>query len=323
MLKKALAALAATLFALSAHDAARADPYPVRTVKFIVPYPPGGGNDILARVLAEKLSERLSQRFIVENVGGAGGNVGTAMAAKADGDGYTILMANNSFVMNTLIYKNISFDVRRDFNPTSIMSTIPMLVVVHPSLPVASIEDLITYSKSVPGGLDYGTPGAGTPQHMAAELFAHLTGAKLRHVPYRGTGPAVTDALAGHIKLMFGTAASVEQHVKAGSLKVLGVTTAQRSPSFPGIRTVQESGVPGYDVFLWYGVLVPKKTPDAINDKLGREIDAIMALPDIQEKLRSQGYEPVSLDRSAFQKIIEDDLTKWSAMVKSIGLGAE
>lgn len=315
--------LAAALAALTAPAAgAQPDPYPSRPVKFIVPYPPGGGNDIIARVLAEKLSERLPQRFIVENVAGAGGNVGTAMAAKAEPDGYTILLANNSFVMNTLLYRRIPFDVRRDFAPTAIMSRIPMLVVVHPSVPANSIRELADYVRKS-GEMDFGTPGAGTPQHLAAELFANRLGVKLRHVPYRGTAPAVTDAIAGHIKLLFATAASVEQHVRTGALKVLGVTTAERSPSFPDIPSVQESGVPDYDVYLWYGVLVPAKTPEAINARLGREIDAIMADPAIQAKLRSQGYEPVSLDRVAFARVIEDDLVKWGNLVKSIGLSAD
>ena len=318
---RTFALIAIAISALAAPTAYAQNAYPSRPVKFLVPYPPGGGNDILARILAEKLTERLGQSFYVENVSGAGGNVGTAQAAKAAPDGQTILMANNSFVMNTLLYAKIPFDVRRDFMPTAIMATIPMILCVHPSVPVNSVQELIEYIRKTPDGMEYGTPGTGTPQHLAAELFAHRSGVNLRHVPYRGTGPAVNDAIAGHIKLIFGTAASVEQHVKTGTLKALAVTTAQRSPAFPDLPSIQESGVKDYDVYLWYGVLVPAKTSEAINAKLGIEIDAIMALPDVQKKLLDQGYAPVSLDRVAFARILEDDLAKWGELVKSIGLG--
>jgi tripartite-type tricarboxylate transporter receptor subunit TctC len=315
------ALIAVVIGALVAPAAYAQKDYPSRPVKFLVPYPPGGGNDILARILAEKLTERLGRSFYIENVSGAGGNVGTAQAAKAAADGQTILMANNSFVMNTLLYANIPFDVRRDFVPTAIMATIPMILCVNPSVPVNSVQELIEYIRKTPDGMEYGTPGTGTPQHLAAELFGYRAGVKLRHIPYRGTGPAVNDAIAGHIKLLFATAASVEQHVKTGTLKALALTTAQRSPAFPDIPSIQESGVKDFDVYLWYGVLLPAKTPDAINSKLGSEIDAIMAMPDVQKKLLDQGYAPVSLDRVAFARILEGDLAKWGALVKSIGLG--
>lgn len=300
-----------------------AQTYPSRPVKFLVPYPPGGGNDILARALAERLSERMGQRFFVENVGGAGGNVGTGMAARAEPDGYTILIVNNALAINPSLYKQLPFDVQRDFLPTAMVSSIPMLVVVHPSVPARSMAELAELARKDPGGLTYATPGAGTPQHLAAELFAYRLGVKLRHVPYRGTGPAVTDALAGHVKLMFATAASVEQHVAAGTLRVLGVTTAGRSPSFPDIPTLTEAGVPDYDVSLWYGVVVPAQTPEAINARLGREIAAVMAIPEVQARLTSQGYEPKLMDKDAFAKVIREDLVKWQGVVRAIGLVAE
>jgi tripartite-type tricarboxylate transporter receptor subunit TctC len=297
--------------------------YPARPVKFLVPYPPGGGNDILARALAEKLSERTGQRFFVENVGGAGGNIGTGMAARAAPDGYTILMANNAFVINPALYKQLPFDVRRDFAPSAMVSSIPMLVVVHPSVQAATIQELASLARRDPGGMTYGTPGAGTPQHLATELFASRLGLKLRHVPYRGTGPAVTDMLGGHVKLMFATAASVEQHVAEGSLRVLGVTTAERSSSFPEVPTLTESGVQDYDVSLWYGVLVPAKTPAEINDKLSAEITAVASHPDMQARLKALGYDTNLLNKEAFAKVLETDMARWEVVVKSIGLSAE
>ena len=303
--------------------AALAQGYPVRPVKFLVPYPPGGGNDILARALAERLSERLGQRVFIENVGGAGGNVGTGMAARAEPDGYTILIANNALTMNPSLYKQLPFDVQRDFAPTAMVSSIPMLVVVHPSVPARSIAELAELARKDPGGLTYATPGVGTPQHLATELFAYRLGLRLSHVPYRGTGPAVTDALAGHVKVMFATAASVEQHVAAGTLRVLGVTTAERSPSFPDVPSLTEAGVPDYDVSLWYGIVVPAQTPDAVNARLGREIAAVMALPDIQAKLKQQGYAPKLMDKDGFAQVIRDDLARWGAIVRAIGLSAE
>ena len=324
MVLKAFARVALALAALSVAGAtATAQTYPSRPVKFLVPYPPGGGNDILARALSEKLSERTGQRFFVENVGGAGGNVGTGMAARAEPDGYTILMANNAFVMNAFLSKQLPFDVRRDFAPSAMVSSIPMLVVVHPSVPAKSIGELAAFARSDPGGLTYATPGPGTPQHLATELFASKLGLQLRHVPYRGTGPAVTDALAGHVKLMFATAASVEQHVASGALRVLGVTTAARSTSFPGVPTLSEAGVPDYDVSLWYGVLVPARTPEAVNARLAAEITAIMSMPDVQAKLKALGYDPNLLDGRAFARVIEQDLARWEGVVKSIGLNVE
>ena len=321
MLLAGLAIVAGSL--LLSGTAGEAQTYPSRPVKFLVPYPPGGGNDILARALAEKLSERTGQRFFVENVGGAGGNVGTGMAARAEPDGYTILMANNAFVMNPFLFKQLPFDVRKDFAPSAMVSSIPMLVVVHPSVQAKTIQELAALAKSDPGGLTYATPGVGTPQHLATELFASRLGLQLRHVAYRGTGPAVTDTIAGHVKLMFATAASVEQHVASGALRVLGVTTAQRSSSFPTVPSVAESGVPDYDVSLWYGVLVPAQTPDAINARLSEAIMAVMAIPEVARQLKTLGYEPNVLDKTAFAKVIRDDLVKWEAVVRAIGLGAE
>jgi tripartite-type tricarboxylate transporter receptor subunit TctC len=313
----ALAALAAVAGHGGAQD------YPARPVKFLVPYPPGGGNDILARALSEKLSERTGQRFFVENVGGAGGNVGTGMAARAEPDGYTILMANNAFVINPSLYKSLPFDVRRDFAPSAMVSSIPMLVVVHPSVQARSIQELAELARRDPNGMTYATPGAGTPQHLATELFASKLGLKLRHVPYRGTGPAVQDTLAGHVKLMFATAASVEQHVATGALRVLGVTTAARSSSFPDVPTVAEAGVADYDASLWYGILVPAKTPAAVNERLSAQIMAIAREPEFQARLKALGFETNVLDQAAFARVIASDHARWEAVVRGIGLTAD
>lgn len=314
---------AALLGAAGAALPALAQTYPVRPVKFLVPYPPGGGNDILARALAEKLSERTGQRFYVENVGGAGGNVGTGMAARSEPDGYTILMANNSLVINPYLYKQLPFDVRRDFAPSAMVSSIPMLVVVHPSVEAKSVGELAELARRDPGGITYGTPGAGTPQHLATELFASKLGLKLRHVPYRGTGPAVQDTLAGHVKLMFATAASVEQHVASGALRVLGVTTANRSPSFPAVPSLTEAGVPDYDVSLWYGILVPARTPRDMNERLSAEIMAVASHPEMQARLKTLGFETNLLDQAAFARVLETDMARWEGVVRSIGLTAE
>ncbi|MBX9910806.1 MAG: tripartite tricarboxylate transporter substrate binding protein [Beijerinckiaceae bacterium] len=314
--------LAAALFVVGfSAITANAQSYPDRPVKFLVPYPPGGGNDILARVLAEKLSERMDgQRFFVENVGGAGGNVGTAQAARAAPDGYTLLMANNSFVMNPSLYKSVPFDVTRDFAPIAMVSSIPMVLVVHPAVKANSVAELVALAKAAPDGLTYGTPGTGTPQHLAAEVFASRSGSKLRHVPYRGTGPAVQDILGGQIALMFATAASVEQHVVAGSLRALAITSKQRSPAFPTLPTIAELGYPDYEAGLWYGVMAPAKTPEAVLDKLANAIHAISAEASVAKHLQSLGYEAKPLDRPAFSKVVIDDLGFWRKTISALGL---
>lgn len=317
----ALSLLAALGLALAgAHASVAAQAYPSHPVKFVVPYPPGGGNDILARILAPHLAERLGQSFVVENIGGAGGNVGTGNAARSAPDGYTILMANNAFVMNPSLYANLPFDVRKDFSPTAMISALPMLIVVNPKVKANSLTELIALAKASPEGITYATPGIGTPQHLATELFAKQAGIKLRHVPYRGTGPAVSDTVGGHVDLMFATASSVDQYVKNGTLRVLGITNEKRSPSFPDVPTVQEAGVPGYSADIWYGVLVPAKTPDAINDRLGREIATILAEPDVKAKLATLGYEPKVLQGKAFGALIDADLVKWKQVIDALGV---
>lgn len=301
--------------------AANAQSYPDRPVKFLVPYPPGGGNDILARVLAEKLSERMGgQRFFVENVGGAGGNVGTAQAAKAAPDGYTLLMANNSFVINPSLYKSVAFDVTRDFAPIAMVSSIPMVLVIHPAVKANSLAELVALAKASPDGMTYGTPGTGTPQHLAAEVFASRSGSKFRHVPYRGTGPAVQDILGGQIQLMFATAASIEQHVATGSLRALAITSQQRSAAFPNLPTIAELGYPAYEAGLWYGVMAPAKTPEAVLDKLADAIHAISAESSVARHLQSLGYEAKPLDRPAFSKVVNDDLAFWKKTISALGL---
>ncbi|MFG1359159.1 Bug family tripartite tricarboxylate transporter substrate binding protein [Xanthobacter pseudotagetidis] len=297
-----------------------AQAYPAHPVKFVVPYPPGGGNDILARILSPRLAERLGQTFVVENIGGAGGNVGTASAARSAPDGYTILMANNAFVMNPSLYASLPFDVRKDFEPTAMISALPMLIVVNPKVKAGSLAELVALAKANPEGITYATPGVGTPQHLATELFAKQAGIKLRHVPYRGTGPAVSDTVGGHVDLMFATASSVDQYVKNGTLRVLGTSSEKRSPSFPDVPTVQEAAVPGYSADIWYGVLVPAKTPAAINDRLAQAIAATLAEPEVKEKLASLGYEPKVLQGKAFGALIDADLVKWKQVIDALGV---
>lgn len=318
---KIRALAAAILFTGSLIGGVNAQSYPERPVRFVVPYPPGGGNDILARVLAEKLGDRLGgKRFFVENVPGAGGNLGTTQAAKAAPDGYTLLMANNSFVMNPSLYKSIPFDVTRDFAPVAMVSSIPMVLVVSPNVPAKSVSELVALAKAAPDGLTYGTPGAGTPQHLAAEIFASRSGAKLRHVPYRGTGPATQDLLGGQIQLMFATAASVEQHVRVGALRALAITSKERSAAFPDLPTVAELGFPGYEAGLWYGVMAPAKTPEPILNQLAAAIHAIAADASVAKHLESLGYEAKPLDRAGFSAVVNDDLRFWKRTISELGL---
>ena len=263
--------------------------YPERPVRVIVTFPAGGGTDIVARLVFQAVAERTGGTFIIDNRGGAGGTIGTELAAKAPADGYTIVVVSGSHTINPSLYKKLSYDAVRDFAPVTMLVTGPGLLVVHPSLPAQTVRQLISLAKARPGQIFYASAGNGTPPHLAAELFKHMAGVSIVHVPYKGNAQAMTDLIAGQVSLSFPTFPSALPHVQAGKLRALGVTSAKRSSALPDIPALAEAGVPGYEGSAWYGVLAPAGTPQGIVGKLHGELQRAIQAPELRGKLLAQG----------------------------------
>jgi tripartite-type tricarboxylate transporter receptor subunit TctC len=293
--------------------------WPAKPIKMIVGFAAGGSTDVTARIIAQALTERLGQPVVVENRGGAGGNIGADAVAKADPDGYTLLMATSStFAANPNLYKSLPFDVRNDFAPITVTAFIPNLLVVNPSVPANNVADFIAYLKANPEKLNFASAGNGTSQHLSGELFNSLAGVRMTHIAYRGGAPAVSDLLGGQVQVIFAPLVEVIQQVRAEKLKALGITTAKRSPLLPEVPTIMEA-LPGYEVALWNGLLAPAKTPPEIIDRINRAtIDALRS-PEVKAKLAEQGSEPVGNTPAEFKAFIESELVKWRKLVEISG----
>jgi tripartite-type tricarboxylate transporter receptor subunit TctC len=309
--------------ALTIFNAAHAADYPERPVRVIVTFPPGGGTDIVARMVFQKVAERTGGAFVIDNRGGAGGTIGTDLAAKAPADGYTIVVVSGSHTINPSLYKKLAYDAARDFSAISMLVTGPGVLVVHPSLPARNVRELIAVAKNRPGELLYASAGNGTPPHLAAELFKTLAGVNIVHVPYKGNAQAMTDLISGQVSLSFPTGPSAMPHVQAKRLRALGVTSAKRAAGLPDIPTIAESGVPGYEASAWYGVLAPTGTPPAIVSKLHSEIQAVLRSPEITEKLAAQGLEPAAHTPDEFARFIAAELAKWNKVIAAAGVKVE
>ena len=313
-------AIAAFLAAfLSAPSLALAQKYPDRPIKFVVPFPPGGGNDILARATHQKLGDLLGQPVVIDNKPGAGGNIGTEFAARSAADGYTILIASNQVTINPALGQKLPFDIEKDFAPVALIASVPMLLAVHPSVKAANLAEFIAEAKASPGNFNHSTPGTGTPQHLAFEVLNHMAGIRVTHVPYKGTGPAIADLLGGQVQAAFATLASIEQHVKAGKVRALAVATPKRSQAVPTVPSVAET-LRGYDVALWYSILAPAGTPPDIVARLSAELGRVMALPEIRERLVAQGFEPGHAGPAELGDTIRRDLAKWQKFIRDTGL---
>ncbi len=315
-----LAAGAAVLPALP--HSARAQAYPSRPARILVGFSPGGATDIQARLAAQWLSERLGQQFIVENKAGASGNIATEMVAKAAPDGYTLLQVVTPHAINPALYSNLGFDFMRDIAPVICAARLAYLVVVNPSLPVKTIPEFIAYAKANPGKVNYGSAGAGTPQNIAAELFKMMAGVNLLHVPYRGGAPAVADLIAGHVQVVFAPVSESIEHVKAGKLRALAVTTASRLEVLPDVPTVAEF-VPGYEASGFAGIGVPQGTPADIVALLNRELNAGLADPKIRGRIIELGGTPLGGSAAEFGKILADATEKWAKVIKFAGIKAD
>ena len=293
--------------------------WPVKPLRLIVGFAAGGSTDVTARIIAQALSERLGQPVVVENRGGAGGNIGADAVAKADPDGYTLLMATSStFAANPNLYKSLPFDVQKDFAPITVTAFIPNLLVVNPSVPANNVADFIAYLKAHPDKLNFASAGNGTSQHLSGELFNSLAGVRMTHVAYRGGAPAVSDLLGGQVQVIFAPLVEVIQQVRGEKLKALGITTAKRSPLLPEVPTIKES-LPGYEVALWNGLLAPAKTPPDIIDRINRATIEALRSPEVKAKLAEQGSEPVGNTPAEFKAFIESELVKWRRLVEISG----
>jgi tripartite-type tricarboxylate transporter receptor subunit TctC len=297
---------------------ARAQAYPSRPVRWIVGFAAGGPQDIVARLLAQHLSERLGQQFVIENRSGAGGNIGTETVVRAPADGYTMLMIGPSATINATLYDNLSFVFLRDIAPVASIMRTSNVMEVHPSLPVKTVPEFIAYAKANPGKINYASAGSGTSQHMAGELFKMMAGVEMVHVPYRGAAPALTDLLAGQVQIMFDNMTSSVEHVRAGRLRGLAVTTAARSEALPDLPIVGDF-VPGYEASGIYGIGVPKETPPDIVDKLNREINAALADPKIKARLADFGGLILPGTSADFAKALAEEVEKWGKVVKFSG----
>jgi tripartite-type tricarboxylate transporter receptor subunit TctC len=316
-----LLALAAAASAAPWH--AQAQSYPEHPIRFVVPYPPGGGTDVIARIVQGKLQTALGQNIVIDNKGGAGGSVGTDVVAKAPADGYTVLFTLNSHTVNPAIYAKLPFDTLKDFEPVGTVASLPQILVAHPAFPANSVAELIAMAKAKPGTLAYASVGVGSPGHLAGELFKLRTGTQMTHVPYRGGGPAVTDVMGGQVPLLWVSIPAAAQHVKSGKLKALGVSTLKRSAAFPDVPTLQEAGVADFEVDSWYAMFVPAKTPKPVIDKLNRALNTTLQDADIRDKLLAQGSEAVGGTPEALGKTVDAELVKWAKLAKDANIKAE
>jgi tripartite-type tricarboxylate transporter receptor subunit TctC len=294
--------------------------YPDKAIRFVVPYPPAGATDITARIVGRTIAQNVGQQVLIDNRGGAAGNIGTDIAAKSAPDGYTVLYTLSSHTINPALFPKLPFDVEKDFAPVTLVATIPQILVSHPSLPVANVKELIALAKKKPGALNYASAGTGSPGHLAGELFKLRTGTDLVHVPYKGGGPAVIDLLGGQVPLMFVSIPSVLQYVRAGKLRAFGVSTLKRSGSAKEIPTIAEAGIPDYDVPSWLGALVPAKTPAAIVTRLHQEFVKALQAPEVKEALFAQGADAVGNTPAEFDALIKSELRKWAKLIKDAGV---
>ncbi|MEJ5126980.1 tripartite tricarboxylate transporter substrate binding protein [Comamonas sp. MYb21] len=299
------------------------EPWPSRPITLVVPFPPGGPTDMVARVLAQQVGQQLGQTVIVDNRPGANGNIGNALVAKAAADGYTVLYNTSSIALSPSLYKKLSYDVAKDLRPVALTAVVPLGLVVNPKVPVSTVQELVKYAQDNKGKLSYGSAGNGNVTHLAAFQVVQHYGIDASHVPYKGSAPADVDLVAGQIEFMTDTINSVAPFIKDGKLKLLAVSTAQRIPNFPNAPTLAESGMTGFEAGAWQGVMVPAKTPDAVVQRLNAELLKALKDPGVLEKLRVQGTEPLGSTPQAYGDYIQSEIKRWAGVVKSTGVSLD
>lgn len=322
-MKTVVSFIAAACLALGA-PAALAQAFPSKPVRLIVPAPPGSAPDFLSRLLAPKLGDMWGQPLVIDNVLGAGGNIGTDRVAKAPADGYTLLFNTIGPIgVNVSMYANLPFHPVRDFAPVTLVAKVPNILVVHPSVPVKSVQELIAYARQNPGKLRYGSPGSGTSNHLSAELLKLMAGINLLHIPYKSSAQMTTDILGGQIEVVFHNAPVLLPHVKSGALRGLGITSAKRNASAPELPPIAEAGVPGFEVTAWFGFMAPANTPAAVVNKLHADVVKAMALPEVRDRMLTQAAEPVGSTPQEYATFIASEIAKWAKVVKQSGAKVE
>jgi tripartite-type tricarboxylate transporter receptor subunit TctC len=310
----------AALLVLATMSAGMAEDYPSRPITLVVPYAAGGGNDVMARIVAEKMSKSLGQQIVIENKGGAGGSIATRQVAKAAPDGYTLgLGGTGTLAINPTLYPNVGYDPRKDFVPVGLIATSALVVLVHPSVEATSIGELIALAKREPGKLNYASAGSGSGIHLGTELLAHMAGITLTHIPYKGSSPALADLLGGHVAIYLSSLPAAVGLVNDGKVRALAVTGPKRSPIFPDLPTVAETALPGYEAVLHYGIVAPAGTPQPAIDKLSAAMKAALAEPDVRERIAADGAEAMAMTPAEYAADIDREETKWSAIVKLSG----
>ncbi len=317
--KQSIAVMISGLSLLAVSGLAFAQTYPNRPIRFIVPFPPGGGNDIVGRIVAQKLAEGLGQTVVVDNRGGAGGTIGTDMMAKAPPDGYTMLINNISLAVNATLIPKLPYDTLRQLMPVSIIGRQPNMLVVHAGAKVRSVKELLDMARAKPGAVNYGSGGVGTASHLATELLQLSTGTKMTHIPYKGLGPALVDLMGGRTEFIISTMASALPQMKAGKLRPLAVTTVKRSSFYPEVPTMIESGVAGYDFTTWYALVVPAGTPKPVVVRINTELGKVAALPLIKEQFSAQGLETAHTSAEEAQAYLAAEVVKWGKVIKASG----
>jgi tripartite-type tricarboxylate transporter receptor subunit TctC len=318
LLLTSLASLA--LLPAITHAQSTASNYPVKSVRWIVPFAPAGPTDLMSRAVAEKLSQRLGQPFVIDNRPGAGGNIGAEVVAHSAPDGYTLMIGHvGTHAINASLYPKLAFDPTRDFTPISLIATLPLALVLHPSVPAKDIRELIAYAKAKPGQLNFASAGNGGPTHLTGELLKSMAAINIVHVPYKGNAAALTDLVAGRVQMMFSNMLTAMPHVRAGKLRAIAVSSPTRSPQASNLPTVAESGVPGFSSVPWYGALGPAGLPRHIVDRLSAEIAQAVALPDMRERFVNQGVDLQSSTPAEFAALIKSELVKWRKVVREAG----
>jgi tripartite-type tricarboxylate transporter receptor subunit TctC len=302
---------------------ASAQGYPVKPVRILVGYAPGGGTDIMARAIGAKLSESLKQQFIVENRPGANANIAAKVAAEAPADGYTILFMSVAHIMSKPVYKNLGYDIERDFTPVTVVTNVPNVLCLHPSLPVKTVQELIALAKSKPGALTYATSGVGSPEHFAGEMFKMMTGTDMLSIPYKGGGPLAVDLVGGQVMLSFNTAPPIMPHIQSGRVRAIAVTMDKRVAALPNVPTIAESGVPGYQMSTWYGAVIQTKTPRDIVVRLNAEMLKALALPDVKERMAGLGADVVGNTMDEAAALIRLEVAKYTKVANAAGITAD
>lgn len=319
-----LKAACAGLMLTAAFGAAASDNYPSKPIKWVVPFPPGGAMDVMARALGEKLSQSTKQPVVIENRPGAGGMIGSSVVAKAEPDGHTMMIVSIGHAVNPSLYNKLPYDAAKDFEPVTLVGVVPNILVVNPTrVKAGSVKELIAQAKAQPGGLTYASAGTGTTIHLSAELFNSMAGVDIMHVPYKGSAPAVTDLIGGQVDMMFDSVSSAKPHIQSGKLKPLAVTTTKRSSMFPEVPTIAEAGVKGYELSGWYAVFVPAGTPKPIVDRLNSELVKAIKLPDVQQRFAQIGAEPVGSSPQELAATLKEETARWSKVVRERNIKAD